>query len=270
MPSHSNTSIQAIAKTFTDARLKSGSIADYPGPVPEELNDAYAIQDAAIKLWPHDIAGWKIGGIGGDYALRFNEIKLAGPVFGNQVYKDVGKNINMPVFADGFAAIEPELVFIVKKDAPVDKTDWTIEEAKDYAGNVHIGVEIASSPFPDINDMGPLVTISDFGNNNGLIVGEELKGWHGSKLSDWTVETIIDSKRVGTTTPPDPMLSFRFILENTARRGMPLKKDMPITTGAITGVHRAYSGQTSVIKCSGAADINLTLVDSVATYSGLA
>ena len=260
MPSH--TSSEAIAKAFTDARLKGGSIRNYPGQVPEDLNEAYAIQDAAIKFWPQDIAGWKIGGIGGDYAVRFNEIKLAGPVFGNQVYRDVGQTIDMPVFADGFAAIEPELVFIVKKDAPIDKTDWTIEEAKDYVGKVHIGVEIASSPFPDINDMGPLVTISDFGNNNGLIIGEELTSWHGSSLSDWTVETIIESKSVGTTTPPDPMTSFRFVLENTARRGMPLKKDMPITTGAITGVHRAYSGQTSTIKCSGAADINLRLVDT--------
>jgi len=253
---------EQIATAFTQARLSGVSLAYYPGSVPETLEEAYAIQDAAIKLWPHDIAGWKIGGIGGDYAKRFNETKLAGPVFRNQIYMSEGPCLNMPVFAEGFAAIEPEIVMIVKKDAPIDKVDWSMEEALDYVGAVHIGVEIASSPFPDINDMGPLVTISDFGNNNGLIIGQELPGWNDSKLEDWTVETVIENDSVGVTSPPGPMLSFRFVLENTARRGMPLKKGMAITTGAITGVHRAYSGQSSTIKCSNANNIDMVLVPS--------
>lgn len=251
-----------IARAFTQARLSSAGLAEYPGEVPQTLDEAYAIQDAAIKLWPHKIAGWKIGGIGGDYAVKFNETKLSGPVFENQIYKSNDVSLDMPVFAEGFAAIEPEIVMIVNKDAPADKMNWTLEEAQDFVGAVHIGVEIASSPFPSINDMGPLVTISDFGNNNGLIIGQELPGWRESKLEDWTVETLIEGKSVGITTPPGPLLSFRFVLENTARRGMPLKKGMAITTGAITGVHQAYSGQSSVIKCSGAADINLALVPS--------
>ena len=263
MPISSNFPSQAIATKFTQARLTNQALEQYPGQVPETLDEAYAIQDAAIKLWPHKIGGWKIGGVPGDYQERLNETKISGPVFENQIYKHVGKSLDMPGFADGFIAIEPELVFIVKEDAPVDKLDWTFEEALPYVDKIHIGVEIASSPFPDINDMGPMVTISDFGNNNGLIVGDALSGWEGSSLDDWgnwSVETIIDDKSVGVTTPPNPMLSFRFILENTARRGMPLKKGMSITTGAITGVHRAYAGQTSVIKCSGAADIDFKLV----------
>jgi len=255
-----SSNIEEITQAFVGARLNGGSLTDYPGVVPETLEEAYAIQDGAIKLWPHEIGGWKIGGIGGDYAKRFNETKLAGPVFVNQIYKSENSCLDMPVFAEGFAAIEPEIVMIVNKDAPVDKVDWSMEEAQDYVGAVHIGVEIASSPFPDINDMGPLVTISDFGNNYGLIIGQELLGWNESKLEDWTVETIIEDKSVGVTTPPGPMLSFRFILENTARRGMPLKKGMAITTGAITGVHRAYSGQSSKIKCSKASDIDMVLV----------
>lgn len=259
MASYSATA-EDIAKAFTTARLEAGSLKKYPGPVPQDLEQAYAIQDAAIKMWPHKVAGWKIGGIGGDYATRFNETKLAGPVFENQIYMTEGPSFNMPVFADGFAAIEGEIVIIVKKDAPESKMDWSMEDAQDYVGAVHMGVEIASSPFPDINNMGPLVTISDFGNNNGLIIGQELPGWASSKLEDWSVETIINGKSFGTATPPGPMLSFRFVLENAARRGMPLKKGMAITTGAITGVHQAYSGQTSTVTCSKTYDIDMVLV----------
>ena len=39
-----------------------------------------------------------------------------------------------------------------------------------------------------------------------------------------------------------------------------LKKGMAITTGAITGVHQAFSGQSSTVKCSGVDDIELALI----------
>lgn len=130
----------------------------------------------------------------------------------------------MPVFAQGYAAIESEFVIIVKADAPIDKLNYTLDEAQDYAGAVHIGVEIASSPFVEINAMGPLVTISDFANNNGLIIGQALANWESSHIEDWDVETIINGKNIGVATSAGPMPSFRFLIENVARRGMPLKK----------------------------------------------
>lgn len=254
------TAATMIAQAFTQARLKATGLPEYPGTPPANLEEAYAIQDAAIDMWPEKVAGWKIGGIGGDYAVKLGATKLAGPVYENQIYKTAGAIIDMPVFAEGFAAIEPEIVIIVSKDAPADKTDWSIEDAHDYVGDVHIGVEIASSPFPEINNMGPLVTISDFGNNNGLIIGQKLSTWTETEPEDWVVETIIEGKSVGVTKTPSPMESFRFILENTARRGRPLKKGMAITTGAITGVHQAYTGNSSTIHCSNAEDITLKLV----------
>lgn len=251
---------QKIAQSFTKARLSGGNISKYPGPLPKTLEEAYAIQDAAIQLWPYKIGGWKVGGIGGHFSNDLNETKLAGPVFQNQIFQFEGATVNMPVFADGFAAIEGEIVIIIKADTPADKLNWTMEEAKDYVGAVHIGVEIASSPFAEINDLGPLVTISDFGNNNGLIIGQELANWEDSELEDWVVETVINNKSMGVASPPNPLLSFRFLLENAARRGMPVKKGMAITTGAITGVHQAYTGQSSTVKCKGASDIQLALV----------
>ncbi len=254
------TAASAIAQAFTDARMNAEGLPNYPGPLPSSLEEAYGIQDAAIDIWPHEIVGWKVGGIGDDHAKTLGATKLAGPVYENQVYKANGNIVEMPVFEKGFAAIEPEIVMIVGKDAPGHKTQWSAEEAQAYVGDVHIGVEIASSPFPAINDMGPLVTISDFGNNNGLIIGQKLTNWNDSELEDWIVETIIDGQSMGVTTPPGPLESFRFILENTAMRGRPLKKGMAITTGAITGVHQAFSGQHSSIHCSNAEDINLKLV----------
>lgn len=250
---------EKIAVTFTSARESGAGVKPYPGQTPETLKEAYEIQDLAISKWPHTLVGWKVGGIGPEEAARLGEAKLAGPVFDNKIIKSEGARIDMPVFAEGFAAVEAEIVMVISKDAPADKVDWTIDEARAYVGAVHIGVEVASSPFAQINEMGPLVTISDFGNNNGLIIGEVLPNWENSALEDWSVETIIDGVSLGVMTPPEPLESVRFILGNTAKRGRPLKKGMMITTGAITGVHQAYTGQSSTVKCTGAKDIDLVL-----------
>jgi len=252
----------AIATAFTEARLKGEIVTDYPGPLPATLTEAYNIQDAAINAWPQKIAGWKVGGINGEPAEKLGVKKLVGPIFANQVFNNEKKIINMPVFEHGFAAVEAEIVFIMKEDAPKNKIEWSLEEAKDMIETAHIAVEIASSPFPGINDLGPLVTISDFGNNYGLIIGDVLEDWESLETKAHAIETIIDRKTVGTDSPPaigGPLEALRYCLENTAGRGRALLKGTAISTGAITGVHQSSVNQKSIIRCIGASDISLKL-----------
>jgi 2-keto-4-pentenoate hydratase len=255
--------LEAVADAFTSARRSCNGLLEYPGDFPETLADAYRIQDIAISKWPHEIVGWKVGGIAPEQAVQIGASKLVGPVFANNLHSSNGTQVAMPVYAEGYAAIEAEVVFTVLKDAPASKIDWTIDEAKAYVGDVRIGVEIASSPFSQINEMGAFAPISDFGNNHGLILGEILPNWAESSLEDWVVEVMIDGKSMGVKTPFGPLDAFRFILENASRRGVPLKKDMLITTGAVTGVHQSYSGQSAVVSCTGVSDINLVLISQI-------
>ena len=53
-------------------------------------------------------------------------------------------------------------------------SSWTDAEAADMVGALHIGVEPASSPLATINELGPAVVVSDFGNNAGLLLGPEV------------------------------------------------------------------------------------------------
>jgi len=54
---------QAVAETFVRARLAARAVPTYPGEAPEEMARSYAIQDAAIALYPDRVAGWKVGGV---------------------------------------------------------------------------------------------------------------------------------------------------------------------------------------------------------------
>jgi 2-keto-4-pentenoate hydratase len=252
-----------IARSFVGARLAGQPLKTYPGVAPFTLEDAYRIQDAAISLWPEDVAGWKVGRITGKDEVKYGVDRLAGPIF-KSAAKAARGPVDAQIFQSGFAAVEGEVVIILAADAPAEKIDWTTEETRRMIGSIAAGVEIASSPFGGINELGPLVTISDFGNNNGLILGDEFPDWRELNFQDWRCETFIDDVSVGRESPAaipgGPIESLRFLLALCARRGLPLKKGMVVSTGAVTGVHEVTVGQSAVIVFNGVAPIlcNLT------------
>jgi 2-keto-4-pentenoate hydratase len=154
----------------------------------------------------------------------------------------------MPIFAKGFAAGESEFLLRLGASPPEGKMDFTLAEAAELIDAVHVGIEVASSPLGAINDLGPIAVISDFGNNNGLLIGAEIPDWRSSGFEDWTVATRIDGVEVGTGRaadfPDGAIGAARFLLESMARRGISLEPGQWISSGAVTGVHRAHPGQT--------------------------
>jgi 2-keto-4-pentenoate hydratase len=152
----------------------------------------------------------------------------------------------MPVFADGFAAAEAEFLLRIGAAPDPARHDYTIDDARALIDAVHVGIEIASSPFPGINDHGAPVTISDFGNNNGLIVGAAVEGWRDIDFNTWPVEVLIGGERAGAATTATmldgPFGAARFLFELMAARGIALEAGQWISTGAVTGVHPVRVG----------------------------
>jgi 2-keto-4-pentenoate hydratase len=236
-----------IAGRFLSARRAAGGLADYPGVFPSTLEDAYRIQDEAIAAWAQPVIGWKVGRILPPLSEQFGTDRLAGPIFAPQTAVANGQEPKMPVFAEGFAAGEAEYLLRIGRTPPRDKRNFTLDEAADLIDAVHVGIEIASSPLGDINKLGPIAVISDFGNNNGLVLGDEIADWRSSGFEGWDVTTLIDSKEVGTgraTSFPDGAIgAARFLFELMARRGIALQPGQWISSGAVTGVHDALPGQ---------------------------
>lgn len=243
----------SVAERFVRARQQGSSLPDFPGPVPADLTTGYKVQDHAIGLWPDAVAGWKVGRIPPEHEERLAMHRLCGPVFAKSVWTNTpGEVTEFPVFVGGFAAVEAEFVVRVARDAPADKLAWTTEEAAEMIGAMHIGMEPASSPLATINILGPTVVVSDFGNNAGLIVGPEIADWRTRALEDLVCETLIEGEVLGRggafTLPGGPIESLRFLLENTARRGRPLKAGMLICTGAAAGIHDVVAGQDAAVR----------------------
>lgn len=248
---------QTVAERFVAARLAARALPDYPGPLPGTLADAYARQEAAIGLWPDDIAGWKVGGIADAWIARVGEPRLVGPIFRRRVWPASNPGIiALPVIAAGFAAIEAEYVLVLGESAPPDRTEWTPAQAAELVAELRVGIELAGSPLATINDLGPAVIVSDFGNNAGLVLGEPLAEWRSRPMESLTCETHVSGRRVGEGSAASiaggPLGSLAFALGCCARRGRPLRAGEVISTGACTGIHPVRIGEEVQVAFAGA------------------
>ncbi len=226
------------------------------------METAYAVQDEAIARWPDNIVGWKVGLVPLPVQAAMGTNRLIGPIFqGGLNYSEGDVPVRMAAIEGGFAAIEAELVAVCGADAPAGKTDWTLEEAARLIGAWHVGVEFAASPLATINDLGPTVVVSDFGNNSGLIRGRQVSTAIAADPTALSCRAFVEGKEVGAATaavpPGGPLEAFRFILGLLARRGRPLRAGQLVTTGAITGVHRIYPGQSGRVEFDGHGGIDI-------------
>jgi 2-keto-4-pentenoate hydratase len=237
----------AIADRFLTARRAATGLADYPGQLPRTLDEAYAVQDAAMASWGKKVVGWKVGRVMPPLSEHFGSDRLAGPIFADQVALADGGDPRMPVFAEGFVAGEAEFLLQLGTPPPAGQTRFTLDETARLIDRVHVGIEIASSPLGAINAIGPAAIVSDFGNNNGLVVGPEVPDWRTSGFEGWNVVTAIDGEVVGTGRangfPDGAIGAARFLLELLARRSIALEAGQWISSGAVTGVHDAAPGQ---------------------------
>ena len=235
-----------VAARFVEARRDGAGFADYPGPVPRTLADAYAVQQAATTMWADGIAGWKVGRIAAPLSDRLACDRFIGPIFARTVTQ-AGGTAAFPAFVGGFAAFEAEFVILAAADAPAGKTIWTADEAGAIAGAMHVAVEVAGSPLASINDLGPLATIAGFGNNNGLILGPEVPGWRDLPPERLACAAHVDGTLIRQATaaaiPGGPLAAFAVALGAAAAIGMPLRTGALISTGAVTGIIPVAVGQ---------------------------
>jgi 2-keto-4-pentenoate hydratase len=239
-----------VAAEFVRARLSAGFLTHYPGTQPADLVSAYRCQDEAIAIWNDAIAGWKVGWIPEPLSEKFGVPRLVGPIFSRSVLRSSGSNVvDVPVYARGFAAVEAEFVLQLSQDVPAHVMEWTAQTAREYVATMYVGIEIASSPLQNINDYGPAVVVSDFGNNAGLLLGTEVADWQTRPLESMGCETRIDGVVVGrggaASVSGGPLEALAFALRVNARRGRPLRAGDLVSTGAATGVHSIQAGQSA-------------------------
>ena len=244
---HSDDEVAHIVDEFVSARRAGRALADYPGRVPATLASAYRCQMLATQRWHDRIGGWKVARIPPHARDQYSEERLIGPAFAANIHVAEGtRPVRCGVFEGGFAAVEAELVIRVGRSPARRDRKWDSDAVKELVGSLHIGAEIASSPFALLNQFGPGAVISDFGNNWGIVVGPAIKNWQ--LLEQITAQTFIDGEQVGqgvVSIRDGALGALAFVLNHCEQRGAVLKEGDLISTGMITGVHDVRPGQGS-------------------------
>lgn len=233
----------AAARQFAERRAAAAGFNTFPGEVPQTLEHAYAIQQAAIDIWDRPIAGWKVGRITGALEESLGENRFIGPMFADSIWPlaETGPT-PFPAITGGFAALEAELVAVL-----ADPGAEPVNAAADCAPFIrawHLGIEVAGSPLAPINDLGPLASTAGFGNNMGLILGPEVQI---GDPDDVECTTVIDGETFGPRKagllPGGPLAAVAFAITKLRALGHAIPGGTLISTGAITGVHEVKAGQ---------------------------
>lgn len=244
-----------IARAFVEARRSSRVLGAYPGPRPTTLAAAYRIQDLALLHDGRPVAGWKVGRVPDPDATTLGSNRLAGPILaGTVVLAQPGQVASMPAFEGGFIAVEAE--FMLRLRVPPHAALPQDDAATlDWVDEVRTGIEVASSPYPGINDDGPCVTVSDFGNNAGVLLGPPVPAWRSRDLRAIEVTTRIAGREAGRADASGmldgPLGSVRFLLANLAARGIRPQPGWWVSSGAVTGVHSAPIGAIAEVDFAG-------------------
>ena len=175
------------------------------------------------------------------------EERLIGPVFARERSRrrSPGARVDCPVFEGGFAAVEAEIVICVgarraarqgRLDARRSGGAWSASCASASRSRA------ARSRRSTIS--APARSVSDFGNNWGVIVGPAVRDWrdaargHRAEASSTTSSSAAASPSIRH----GPLGALAFTLGKCARRGRPLRAGDVISTGMITGVHDIRAG----------------------------
>lgn len=117
----------------------------------------------------------RLGGIPPDLRPVLGQDWVTGPIYSKRQRFAGQAPVDMAVFDGGFAAVEAKIVLEFGDLSRLHTASPTADEIVPFIEACYIGVEVASSPMPDINVIGPLAVKSDFGNNHGMIVGRRIE-----------------------------------------------------------------------------------------------
>lgn len=266
-PESGDLDVKAIATAFVEARKSNTALTEFPGGfIPDTLELGYAIQAEEIKQWDDEVVAWKVGGVPPELREKYQETRLAGPVMKKNLFKvEDGGHVKLPVFGGGCSAIEVEFVMELGDLSDLPSEGVTVEQAIGAINRVYMGYENASSPLSIGNDFGPLGPISDFGLNNGVIIGPELVDWTPEKLLAQGVTTTINGTEVHKGNPKPgldgPFGAVRFLIEFLKKNNYDTSPGVLVSTGVVTGVHVASAGDKAELSYDGQCSFSVELVD---------
>jgi 2-keto-4-pentenoate hydratase len=197
---------------------------------PQDLDDAYAIQDLVIAGLGA-VAAWKVGARGPDGAPSCAAIAET------SLFESGAR---LPAEAFHLVGLEAEIAYRMARDLPARNDPYSREEVLAAIGSVHPAIEIADTRFATWGSQDRLSHVADQLNHGALVIGAGVEDWRridpNLQRAVLTVNDAVMSNVVGGNPAGDLLRLVHWLANDGSRAQDGLRAGTIVTTGSLTGI----------------------------------
>ncbi|MFI5014629.1 MAG: 2-keto-4-pentenoate hydratase [Hyphomicrobiales bacterium] len=219
-----------LAQALIEAR-RLGRLATFaPEMVPASVAEAMRAQEMVAEATGASVAGWKVG-------YTPEEVPVAGPLFGNAVYRNGAAPRLGP---SGKSGIEVEIALRLGRDLPPRPgRPYSRAEILDASQAMLAGVEIVETRFPSPPKPPFLTLLADNISNGGYICGPDIRDFRKLDLERLRCRLSVDGRvvheGVGGHAKGDPLIPVIDYASRPCDLLGGLKAGQVVTTGTLSG-----------------------------------
>ena len=256
----------SLAERLWQSRRDGGNVVVAEDETPKTIDEAIAIQRAAIECSGMPSIGFKVGSTSAEAQKVLKTTEPGASPLLSGFFHTSPASISI-VTAHG-AAVEGEFALRIGEDLPARDTDYSFEEVFQAIDGVAAAIEVVGTRLAGgLVGKGRLLTTMDFGANIALAIGKICTTWGGYNLAAHEVRLIVNDtlreKGTGARALGHPINVLRWLANKRSQMGRGLFKGQIISTGTCTGIVAVSPGDRVVADFGalGRAEIKCTAME---------
>lgn len=226
---------QAASDLLYTTWMKGAAIDALPEDMrPRTREEGYAIQALLEQRFAAPLYGWKIAATSKAGQAHIGvDGPLAGRIFAERVLPDGGM---VPAGVNRMAVAEVEFAFRMARDLPPRARAYSMDEALDAVGSLHVGIEIPDSRYLDFVTAGGPQLIADNACGHYFACGPaSTADWRALDLAAHPVRGVVAGRYerdgIGANALGDPRAALVWLVNELSGLGLTLAAGQTVTTG---------------------------------------
>ena len=259
--------IDRAARWLVAQHLRRIAFTGFPAEfAPRDLDEAYAVQDAFVRLKSRDcgpVAGWKIA-LSNPAMQRF--VGLREPVAGCLLERQlVASPAVTRAAAYGRLLVEFEIAVELGADLAPRERRYTRADVADSVAAVRPAFELADDRGADYASLSAhgLQLVADNAWNEGAVLGARRRDWRALDLAAMRGVVRLDGVEIGTGCGRDlmghPLEALAWLADSLSRRGLGMRAGDVAILGSMVTSKFPLAGQRLRFELEGFAPIELAL-----------
>ncbi|MEQ9643545.1 MAG: fumarylacetoacetate hydrolase family protein [Alphaproteobacteria bacterium] len=261
------TNIAAAALRLVEARQRHHAIVSLAPDLPDDVDEAYAIQEATHAGILAVVGGGKAVGykIGCTNPQAQAELGINAPFHGRLLSPYLYSNpAEIPAERYFMTVLEPEIAFRIGRDLPADQAPFERDLVNAAVAEVIAAIEVVDSRYQDWTSAGAEQAIADNAFNGAWVHGTPHTDLDLLTLDEVPVAISVDGELretgVGGNALGHPLNALSWLVHELARKGEGLKAGDYVSTGTCTATVRVEKGQRAVATFGPLGEVELVVV----------